>query len=405
MSDRLKALVATSTFPRWEGDATPARFVYDLSKELAKDFDVTVAAPHDPGAALSETLEGLKVRRYQYFWPQSKEFLANGTGILPNIRSGFMGKIQAPTLMAANAAFLRKLIAKEKFDVVHSHWLVPSGLNAAIAGAGKSVPHVVTIHSSDLHLLRQVPGGKQMVRYVLSRTDSLFVVSSFLHRMLQDLLGEEIEATVLPMGVFTDQFAPADPKPKRPEKWQGKRMILYVGKLIHVKGVSYLLKAFAKVKQTQPDTALVLVGGGDLDETLKAEARKLQLEDVHFLGPQPHSEVVSLLRQAEFSVVSSIVTETGETEGLPVVILEAMASGRPVVACDVGSLGDVVQDGQNGFLVQQQNPDSLAEGMIKALQSKNWEQLAVNAMETVHRFDWSQIAKRYAQVYRELGRR
>lgn len=405
MARRHRILVSTSTFPRWQGDAVPARFVYDLCRELADSFDITVATPHDPGAALAETLNVLKVRRFVYFWPSSAQKLCNGVGILPNVRSSLLGKMQAPTLILSQAAFLRRLTATQRFDLVHSHWMVPGGLAVAMGRIHRRAPHVVTIHSSDLHLARQLPGGRRLVRSILARTDALFVVSTYLHKLLEELVGEPVEATVLPMGVRTARFRP-DAKTSKAEsapQFPGRRVVLYVGKLIEVKGVVYLLRAFERIRRAMPEALLVVVGGGDLDEALKAEAARLSLDEhVRFLGPKPHSEVTALYREAELVAVPSIVTDRGETEGLPVVILEALASGTPVVASKVGSLEDVIESGKNGLLVEPKNPEALADGLQNLLQRPDLAAMAADAPASVERYDWSSIAAHYAETYRKL---
>jgi len=400
MNQRPKILVVATTFPRWENDPVPARFVYDLSRTLADDFAVTVLAPHDPGAALAETLAELSVRRFRYFWPTGKELLADGAGLLPNIRSSALGKIQAPALVAAQYFSLRRLLAHERFDLLHSHWMVPNGLTAAFAR--RRLPHVLTIHSTDLHLLRQLPGGRQLARAVAGRCDRIFTVSSFLKGMLGDLLGRDAGAQVLPMGVRTDLFRPAAPPPRPPE-WRGKRIVLYVGKLIEVKGVRHLLAAFTRLAREQTDLLLLIVGGGNLQTLLEQQARELGIaEAVVFLGPRPHAQVVDYYQWAELVVVPSIVTGKGETEGMPVVILEAMAAGKPVVASCIGSLAEIIRDGDNGFLTPPGEPEGLAAAINRVLRHADLDRLTEAARRTAQQYDWRRIAAVYADCYRKL---
>lgn len=403
MKQRAKILVVTTTFPRWADDPVPARFVYDLCRQLNDRFDLTVLAAHDPQAELQEQLDGLDVRRFRYFWPVEKEFLCNGIGIMPNVRSSWLGKSQALTLMASQQAALRRLLAREHFDLIHSHWLAPSGVNVVEANRRRRAPHVVTIHSSDLHLLRRLPGGRRIVGRILRGTNRVVAVSSFLKRILAELVQHEVEADVLPMGVFTDRFRPRDESTAIPAKFNGKQIVLYVGKLIEVKGVEYLLRAFAQVLSQNPKVFLVLIGDGDRRRDLEQEAKRLKIaRSVEFLGALPHSEIIPNYQMADLVVLPSIVTSRGETEGMPVVILEAFASGKPVVASRIGSIEDVIEDGKNGILVPPRDPGALADGILRLLREPNsqaWQKAAIKAVEP---YDWRNIASHYANIYNDL---
>jgi glycosyltransferase involved in cell wall biosynthesis len=400
---RPKILVVTTTFPRWAGDAVPAPFVYDLCRHLADDFALTVLAPHDPGAALAETLDGLRVWRFPYFWPETREFLANGVGLLPNLRSSALGKAQAATLVAAQQRRLRRVLACERFDAIHSHWLVPSALNVALAERRRA-PHIVTIHSSDLHLLRQLPGGAAITRFILRRTRAVFAVSTFLRRMLADLVGFEPPAQTLPMGFDPSSFAP-DRHVAPPPELAGRQGILYAGKLIEVKGVEYLLRAFARVKRELPDLTLALVGDGDRRALLEAEAAALGLGDAAvFFGARPHAQMNAFYQWAEAVVVPSIVTPRGETEGTPVVMLEALAAGRPVIGTQIGSLHELIADGENGWLVRPQDPAALAAALLETLRRPPDPARAAAASASVRDYAWPNIAAAYAAAYREVSK-
>jgi glycosyltransferase involved in cell wall biosynthesis len=402
MTPKPKILVLTTTFPRWAGDAVPARFVFDLCRHLADEFAITVVAPHDPGAALAEELAGLRVWRFPYFVPEKREFLANGVGLLPNLRSSWLGKLQAQALVVAQQRFLRRILACERFAAIHSHWLAPSALNAALAGAD-APPRIVTIHSSDLHLLRQLPGGRAIVRFILRRTERVFAVSSHLRQMLTDLAGFDPGAQTLPMGVDLADFSAAR-RDAPPPELAGKRGVLYAGKLIEVKGVEYLLRAFALVKREVPELTLALVGDGDRRPRLEAEAAALGLGDsALFLGARPHEQMNAFYQWAELVAVPSIVTERGETEGTPVVMLEALAAGRPVLGTKIGSLDELIVAGENGYLVPPQDPAALAEAMLAILRRPPDSALGAAAAASVRRYSWPNIAAAYAACYREIA--
>jgi len=403
MANKRRILVLTTTFPRWTGDAVPARFVYDLCRSLLDEFDLTVLAPHDPGALLREDMDGLRVLRFRYFLPENREFLCNGIGILPNMRSSWLGKIQAGTLMLSQRAAIGRLLARERYDLVHSHWLIPSGLNAVRTIGGRRLPHIVTIHSSDLHLLRQYGWGRRMVRAVHRRAERIVTVSDYLKNMLDEVIGGDSRALVKPMGVYTDQFRHDVNSPLRPAQWADKRLVLYVGKLIEVKGVEVLLDAFAAVRRREPKAHLLIVGDGDRRTALERRAAANDLAGaVELLGPRPHSEVKHFYHWADAVALSSIVTERGETEGMPVVIAEALAAGTPVAATRISSVADVIHEDENGALAQPGDASGLAEAILRLLHHPQPERLSAAAQASAQPFDWREIAATYSALYREL---
>src|SRR3989338_2010559 len=119
-----KVLAIASTFPRWENDTTP-RFVYDLSNILASKYDMAVLAPHYRGALKKEKLGRVDIRRFTYFKPESLQKLCYDGGIIPNMKSSFLAKIQMPFLIMSEFTAAHHLINKEKIEMMHAHWILP----------------------------------------------------------------------------------------------------------------------------------------------------------------------------------------------------------------------------------------------------------------------------------------
>jgi len=203
-------LVTSSTFPRWREDATP-RFVRDLAELATQSWNVTVLAPHHPGAALRDTSADergrgrLDVRRFRYFVPASHQRLCYGGGILPNIRASKLALAQVPCLVGAELAAMRRLLRTECFDLVHAHFLVPQGAVAALATRR---PLVVSVHGSDLFALR----GRLIdsaLRGVISRAKLVTVNGEVAAREARRRFPlVEPKLRVLPMGVDTTLFRP-----------------------------------------------------------------------------------------------------------------------------------------------------------------------------------------------------
>jgi len=394
-------LIATSTFPRWQGDAVAARFVFDLSRELTKYYRVIVLAPHDPGAKQHEWMEGVEVRRFPYFFPKKYERLCNGAGILPNLRSGFFPKVQVPSLFVAEAYWLARLIEKERVDVVNSHWMIPQGFTVALVKQFVDVPHLVTIHSSDLHTLKRFFFGRWVSQFILRSADCIITVSNYLKTVLDKLVGYSTTATVLPMGVDLKRFTTHKTQSLLRHEYQisAEKVILYVGKLIEVKGVHVLIHAMNILTKQRKDIQLILVGDGILREKLEVQVDNLNLNPfVRFTGAVGHKQLADFYTLCDLVVVPSLITPRGETEGMPVVILEAMSVGKPVVGSNVGGISDVIKNGYNGFLTSPQNPEDIAEKILMCLEESNLSRFGVRARKTAQRYGWQAIGENYQRV-------
>jgi glycosyltransferase involved in cell wall biosynthesis len=400
-----RVLVLASTFPRWPGDTEPP-FVYNLSRRLADDFEITVLAPHASGARRTERMEGMYVHRFRYFWPERAQQLAYG-GMLPNLRRNRWLWLQVPCFMAAELMAAVRIIRSHKIDVIHAHWLVPQGLVAALAGALTRRPVVVTAHGADVYGLR----GKlssALKRWALGRMNRVTAVSQDLARTVRQLTPDRaLEVDVVSMGVDTDRFhASRTPQAlKRKLGIQGP-LILFVGRLAEKKGLVYLLDAMPAVLRQAPNATLVVAGDGPLRGELSLHARDLGLgESVRFLGARRPDELPGLYSAADVFVGPSIVAEGGDTESFGLVFAEAMACGCPVVASDVGGINDLVQHEQTGLLVPQRDPQAIAEAVCRLLQDEALaRRLKRNGRAHVQRnYTQTAVAERYGSILMEAA--
>jgi len=393
--DRKKLLVLTSTFPRSLNDPVPARFVLDLSKRLAELYRVVVVAPHDPGAAYEEYFGPLKVLRFPYFYPTRLQRLCNGLGILPNLRRGILPKLQVPSLFLCEYLFIKSVLQRERPDLVHSHWAIPQGLCAAFA-IPKTMPHYLTIHSSDLHTLRRFRLGHRLMGYILKKVNVTFLVSDYLRSILQEITIDPPEKmAVLPMGV-DEAFYCSEHNGGGP-----RYRLLYIGKLIEIKGVHVLIDATTSAVKRIPKLRLKIIGDGPQRKRLEQKAESLGLlnRNITFMGHMPHHLLPDQLRQADAVVVPSIVTGRNETEGMPVVILESLASGLPVLASDVGGLREVVKDNENGFLFPHSSPECLSAAIERLYRPYMLSRLKHGARNSGRMFSWARIAAQYREVF------
>ena len=391
-------LVLATTFPKWEDGSTP-KFVYELSKELDRHANkVVVLSPHDQGSAFHEEMGGLEVYRYPYFFPIRYQTLRTGSTV-DKVQSSHLAKIQIPFLILSLFAHTLWLIRKEEIDVIQSHWILPNGVVGSIMNHLMGIRHVMTIHAGGALMLQKIPFNRRIATYTYRHSEAILPVSSHISRTYLDLVDEDAKSetksvVVQPMGTHTSDFTGFD----EIEDGGNDHVVgLYVGRLAEKKGVNYLLDAVAILDDTEQDFELTIVGTGSLGEELRAKAAELGVEDVvEFTGWVSDEELNRHYVDADFVVVPSVRTAAGDTEGMPTVISEAMAAGNPVIATNAGGITDVVEDGANGYIIEQRQPSEIADRMSRLISDPSLRQrLSDGALETAEGLDWSQCGETY----------
>ncbi len=386
MVSKKRLLVTASTFPRWEGDTEP-RFVLDLSKHMLEEFDVTVLVPAAPGAKDNEILEGINVIRYHYFPIHKWETLCYPGAIVPRIKEKKVRVLLVPFLFLSLWFHLFKLLPQ--FDIVHAHWLIPQGIVQSFF----KKPYIVTGHGGDVTSLNKGICRKLKIR-CLQKATHVTVVSKPLKDIVQELV-PELDVSVISMGVDTKKF---DRKYYKSDYFgqNGKKVVLFVGRLAEKKGVCYLIEAMKNV-----DALLVIVGDGPLRKVLEEQAKALG-DKVRFLGSKTHEELKTVYASADIFVAPSITADNGDKEGLGLVILEAMTSGLAVVASDSGGIAQIVENGKNGILVKEKDSRSITGAINKILENEEFAKTIVeNSKKKIKEYDYSEIAGKYAKLISE----
>ncbi len=406
----MKVLVtASSALPRWKGDATPA-FVYDLSRRLVrKGVDIVALAPHYPGSSSFESFDGIRIHRFRYFLPASLERLCYGAGILPNLKKSLLARLQLPFLVVSELFALWKVARKEKPDIIHAHWILPQGFVAALIGRLLGIPVVVTAHAGDVFPLKNFLFGV-LSRFSTNAAAAVTVNSSYTKAAVAKISKLQ-DIKVIPMGVDLKLFSSATLSAaaavrKKCGIGNNGRMLLFVGRLAEKKGVSYLIAAMKDVIKAFPNCKLVVVGEGPEKAALVQQSQQLGLsENVVFVGSIPNSGLPPFYRAADVFVLPSIIDGRGDTEGLGVVLLEAIAAGTPVVASDVGGIPDIVVHNRTGLLVGQKSPEALAAAIVSLLRNSQLrKKLSAAARIHVARgYSWQNVADQFYSVYRSAA--
>jgi glycosyltransferase involved in cell wall biosynthesis len=234
----------------------------------------------------------------------------------------------------------------------------------------------------------------------MEKSAALTVGSKAMKKTVVDMGVAPDKVEVISMGVDLKGLFTPDPCVQRKTD-----ELLFVGRLVEVKGLQVLLEAMPKVLAKHPVIRLVVAGAGPLESALRAAAAKLNMTDrVDFLGMVPQSKLPSLYQQATLAVFPFIVTKSGIQEGFGLVVVEAMGCECPVIAGDLPAIHDTVVHEENGLIFPSGSSQALADSILKLLDDSGLRaRLAGEGRKRVVRnFDWEIIAGKYSQIYQEL---
>ncbi len=389
---RPRLLVLASTFPARPDDGTPA-FVADLAVAQSSDFDTVVVTPRVPGSRARESWSGVEVRRYRFF-PRRWEDLAAGA-ILENLRSRPSRWLQVPFLFAAGALAVRRAVRDTAPDVVHVHWIIPQGL-MALAGSRRQ-PWLVTTQGGDLYALTS-SFARWLKRRVLRRAGLVTVMNAEMGERVVGLGVPADRVRVLSMGVALDRM----PAPG-PERVPGR--LIFVGRLVEKKGLAHLLDALRNVP-AGIEWSLEVVGDGPLRAELEQRAAPLG-DRVVFLGQRSSEDLGHRLVRASVAAFPSVRARSGDQDGLPVSLLEALATGTPVLASDLPGLADAVTGGDEpaGLVVAPGDTAGLTAAVVRLLADDDArERMGRAAARRATEFSAGAIGARYVTLLHEVGR-
>ena len=326
----------------------------DLSLRLGETFETVVLVPRVPGAARREQVGDVVIERFAYF-PRRWEDLAHGA-IIENLRARHTRWLQVVPFLLCESFHLRRLIRRHRPDVLHLHWVLPQGLAALVSG--RRVPWVVTTLGGDVYALRGAV-SRRLKRAVLRRARAVTAQNEDMRRRLIGVGAPPASTFVQVPGadiVGMRKLAPA-----AEEQIPGR--LLFVGRLVEKKGVAVLLEALRRLPTTLPWT-LEIIGDGPLADDLKSRSAGLA---VTFSGSASREGLAHAYARSSVVVVPSIPAASGDQDGLPTVLLEAMGAGRTVVASDLPGINEAVTDGETGLLVRPNDADALAAALEAAL--------------------------------------
>jgi len=373
----MKILTTTTMFPN---PANPTRgiSVWRRTVRLAALCDLRAVAPSlDGPVPPHEVVEGIEVVRTRWTRVPKLVFL-NGYQFAWRVR--------------------RALGALDGFvpDLVDAHFLYPDGFGAVEVARRLGVPVVVSARGTDVNHLCQHWPFRPFARWVLRNADHLVAVSAALRERMIEAGAAPERVSVIPNGVDTRLFHPADRQAVRAELGLGQheQVLFSAGALVRQKGFDALIEGLARVRDG--DLRLYIAGSGPRRARLEHLAGRLGLaERVRFLGSLAPGEMARWYQAADLFVFGSW------REGCPNVVLEALACGTPVVATRVGGTPELVREGRDGLLFEPRSPDAFAQALLEAL-SRTWDHQAI-AQKAAQR-SWDNVATECLELFERVLR-
>ncbi len=271
------------------------------------------------------------------------------------LRSKRVEKFPVKTILYAAVS----LSGKGPYDIIHCQFGRNGVLGAILRNIGVVKGKLVcTFHGHDISAYIK-NYGNNAYRELFAKGDLFLPISEHFKRRLMELGCSEQKIFVHRMGINVNKFACS----LHSYRNSSKVRLITIGRFIEKKGIQYALEAVAKAyKRTQSGIEYKLVGDGPLRRDLEELSKKLDIHNiVTFLGWREQDEVVKLLEDTDILLAPSVTAANGDQEGIPVVLMEAMAKGLPVISTQHSGIPELVQDGKSGFLVPERDADALAE--------------------------------------------
>ncbi len=351
-------------------------YVHNLSKELIElGHEVTVVCANEPEVKSKETIDGINVKRLNY-----------------------IGKI-------ANTNITLKLpleLVKEYFDLIHTHIPTPWSADwSAIISKIKNRPLILTYHNDIVGtgIANSIAQFYNLtsLKLVLKRADRIIITQPGYLESSPYLKHHEHKIEVIPVGVDTERFTPV-----KMDKEENVLFFLSVLDAFHeYKGLQYLIKALAIVKGEIRDVKLIVGGDGELLEYYKRIAESMNLKDnIEFVGFIPDKEIVAFYNKCDVFVLPS--SSRGQ-EGFGMVLLEAMACEKPVIATDIVGAAKEIKECNAGMIVMPKDVKGLANAIINVLQDKKIaNEMGKNGRILIEKkYSWERIVDSLLEVYQK----
>ena len=349
-------------------------------------------------------------RPFSLMWQQTKGVYVD---LVDRFDYPLFAAVGPPYTMALTSKMV-KVIKDSELDLIHSHYAIPHAMAAYMAREITGTPYVVTLHGSDVHTLGQDPAYKPVVKHTVERANSVTAVSGFLKRAAQEDLGIEREIHVIPNFIDVDGFrripgvrltvesgcVALRDEEEALEISPDEKILLHASNFRRVKRVVELVEVMREVVNQHPQTRLVIAGDGPTRIEVERKIEELYLcKNIHLLGVK--SNMQEIMCSADAFVLNSTL------EGMPLVLLEAMSCGLPVITTPAGGIPELVRKGKDGAVTEGFEKDEMIRTIIEVVEDEKLRrQYAASARKRVEEsFSVEKIVPMYEKAFDEaLGK-
>ncbi len=405
----MNVLMLTSSYPKFRGDTT-APFIESIATNIARqNVAVHVVLPEHRELKRGAVEDGVHFYPYKYAPRKDWTLWGYAEALRGDVKLKRGVYALAPFAIASSFNKLMQLTAREKFDVVHAHWVLPNAPAAALVARLRKLPLVISMHGSDVFMAEKNRAFGAAARWCFDNAAWITACSDELMQRAFAIGADENKTELIPYGADAKAFHvhPQDAARVRAQLHLEKNdvMILAVGRMVYKKGFEFLVRAMPQILQDAPHARLVLVGYGDLRQELESQARALGLNGhVTFAGRVPRQEIPAYFAASDIVSVPSVRDDAGNVDGLPNVLLEGMAAGKAIVASNIAGFPDVIENETSGILVQEKNADAIASAIVRLARDETLRaRLGTHARAQVHEnLNWENVARRFINVYQRV---
>ncbi len=386
----LRVGVVTSTYARSQEDHQ-VPWMREMTKRTAPHLErIAIYAATFRGLPDHE-IDGIPVRRFRYA-PADKETLTHDSGAPNKTRSLAYKLLVIPYILGGILGVFVACI-KDRTNVLHVHWPFPHGLWALLPKWLLGVRVVTMCHGAELALARNSGLVCKIMAFCMRQSDEICANSSHTAAEIRRLTG--LSSRIVPYGATVKEVDAVEaPENEIP-------LLLNCGRLIQRKGIDVLLRAMQLILARR-DVRVVITGEGDHKEKWVKMCHEMNLDAyVRFAGFVSNEELADLYKRCDVYVHPAIYDDKGDTEGLGVVLIEALAYNKPVVASEVGGIVDVIVHEKTGLLVPEKNEQALADAILRVLgDAELGQRLGSQGRAYAKKvFDWDRCARMTIDAY------